>query len=55
MNLKEIDKIVRDARSENKVLVLNFSGKDLVFASKEWLVIDVEKRLLHTENLTTEI
>lgn len=42
MNYKKIDKIVRSAKAEKSVLVLNFSGKELDYAHVSWVVVNVE-------------
>ena len=39
MYLKDIDKLVRKAKKEKKVLVLNFSDKELEYANRAWLVV----------------
>lgn len=43
MRLKDIDRAVRSAKLHKKVLVLNFSEKELDYADPRWRVINLGK------------
>lgn len=38
--LKKMDKLLREARGQGKVIVFNFSTKELEYANREWVVVN---------------
>lgn len=44
MNLKEIYKKVSQAKTEKKVIIINFRDHELEYANIDWTVIDLARK-----------